>query len=470
VRTASNPAASSVAVLPFENVGGDTATQYFADGMTDEMIGALAKVNGLRVPGRTSVFALRGRNLNPRAIGDTLGVATLLEGSVRRAGNRIRVGAQLVSVADNAVLWSDEYDRELKDVFAVQDEIARAIVASLRVRLSGADTGALVRRPTDDLTAYELYLRGRASWSTRSPAGLERAISSFQQALARDPDFAPAHAGLATAYIVQPLYENTDPSAAWAKARQAAERALALDSTLADAHAALGYGLMIYAWDWASAERELRRSISLSPSYATGHQWYGDFLGGRGRLEEALREVQAALALDPLSLVMRMDVAWKLYALRRYDAAAAELRRVLATDPSRHSAHALLGAVYLQQGLAPRAVEELRRSVELQGRGGYAQDVATLAYAQARAGDERGARRLLRDLTDRARREYIHPSALAIAHTGLGDADEAFRWLDRAIQGHDARLAETVLFAPLLDPLRADPRFSRVRVRMGLPP
>jgi tetratricopeptide (TPR) repeat protein len=414
------------------------------------------------------MFALRGKDLGPRAIGDALGVATLLEGTVRRAGDRLRVGAQLVSASDNAVLWADEYDRELRDVFAVQDEISRAIVSALRPRLklTGGDT-TLVREATANPEAHDLYLKGRYAWNRRNAAALEQAVEYFERAVALDPRYARAYAGMADAYLLLPAFAGVPPAEAWPKARRAAERALALDSSLAEAQTSLAYGATLYEWDWAAAERGFRRAIALDPNYATAHHWYGDFLDGRGRLAESLREKQRALALDPLSLIIGAEVGRTLGYLHRDAEAEQRLVQTVQLDPSFYLAHYELSAVYAHQGRWAEAVAEGHRSVELNQRDPT--PAVYLVSAYAGAGMRDSALALIRELEARRRREYVPPFLLARVYTSLGDKDRAFAWLTRAVEERDQNVEEN-LFDPALDPLRADPRFARVRARMGLAP
>jgi TolB-like protein len=296
------PGTASVAVLPFVNLSAAVENEYFSDGITDELTTALSRVTGLRVASRTSAFAFKGKRADVDEIGGKLHVTHVLEGSVRREGNRLRVTVQLIDVGTGYQAWADRYDRELKDVFAVQDELARAIVSKLEVTLTGREAASLARRPTADLVAYDLYLKGRYAWNQRTPVGILHAAPFFEEAIVRDTQYAQAYAGLADAYILLPDCASVDPAEAWVKARAAAERALALDSTLAAPHAALAYGIMRHEWDWRAVKEEFTRAIALDPSYATGRQWYADFLGGRGRLEESVAEMRRAQALDPVSI------------------------------------------------------------------------------------------------------------------------------------------------------------------------
>jgi serine/threonine protein kinase/Tfp pilus assembly protein PilF len=457
----------SVAVLPFANLSPDRENEYFADGMTEELINALTKIEGLRVPARTSSFAFKGQNLSARAIAESLRVGALLEGSVRKAGNRLRVRAQLVDAADGYQLWSETYERELEDVFAVQDEIARAIVGALKLQLGGEEAKPLVTRATADFEAYSLYLQGRYLWNQRTGEALERAARFFEQAIAKDPRYARAHAGLADTYILLPFYGNAPAKETHAKARRAAETALSLDSTLAEAHTALA-DIKLYAWDWRGAEQSFRQAIRLAPGYAVAHHWYADYLSVTGRLEEALLQRQLAHSLDPLSRVIATELGLDLYLLRRYDEAIARLKQVLDLDPDFAFAHQRLGEVYLQKGWHAEAIAELERAADL-GWSTHTLNKPLLAYAYAASGDRARATQIVGELTSRAARGDVPPFAIALAYTGLGDKKQAIAWLDRAVATHDPDVTGAAS-SPLLDPLRADPRFTRLVRRMGLEP
>ena len=305
----------------------------------------------------------------------------------------MRIAAQLVSVADGYQLWSQAYDRELTDVFAVQEEIARAIVEALRVKLGVAEGAALSAAPTKDLEAYDLYLKGRFAWNQRTAAAMTEAVRYLEQAVARDSGFARAWAALADAYILLVPYAGASREETWPKARTAAQRALALDGTLAEAHTALAYGTMIYAWDWPAAEASFRRAIAANPDYATAHHWYADFLAGRGRLEESVREMERAHALDPLSRIIGTELGWVYYLMRRNDEAEAQTRRTLALDPNYPHGSLILGLVFMAEGRYAEAIQALRQGIELGG--DYDLQYAALIQAYARAGERATALRLM---------------------------------------------------------------------------
>ena len=401
----------SVAVLPLVNLSPDRENEYFSDGMTEELITALGKVEGLRVAARTSAFAFKGTDADVREIGAKLNVGTVLEGSVRRAGRRLRLSAQLVSTKDGYHIWSEEYDRELADVFAVQDELARAIVGALRVTLQRPAGAALVKAGTADLEAHDLYLQGRFQWNQRTYQSLPQAVRYFERAIARDSGYAEAWAALAEAYVLLPIYGASPTAFAHPRARTAALRALALDSTLGTAHAALGVSREQYEYDWAGAERELRRALALDPGSATAHQWYAEYLSVVGRDAEARREAERAVALDPLSPIVRVDQALTLARGRHFDEAIAVLRQVVETDPDFSAARNQLGWVYLGAGRLQEAKAELEAAVRMSnGRSG----TGRLAYAYGRAGRSDSALALIRVLSERFRRESVFPYSIAL--------------------------------------------------------
>jgi eukaryotic-like serine/threonine-protein kinase len=472
VATAVNPPAtdsgSSLAVLPFTNLTPDRENEYFADGMTEELITALGRVNGLRVAARTSAFALKGKDLDVRVIGETLHVATVLEGSVRRAGDRLRVAAQLVDARSGYHLWSDEYDRKLKDVFAVQDELARAIVGALRSRfkLPGREGTALLQPPPTDLEAHDLYLQGRYELNQRTYESLRRAAGYFSRSVARDSTYAQAYSGLADTYGRLPLFGPVRPRDAFAQSERAAKRALVLDSALAEAHAALADARMLGDYDWRGSEEEYRRTILLNPSYAIAHQSYANLLRLLGRLDEAVAERERARALDPLSRSIGAELGRDLEMVHRFDDALRQLRTTLEFDPKFARAHVYLCLSYISKRMPREATGECERAKALSG--GY-EGMGPLAYAYAAAGDRPKATAVLRELETRSRREYVPPWDMAVAHLGLGDFDGTFAWLDSAYTARDP-LVTLALSDPIWDPVRGDPRFARLRVRMGLRP
>jgi serine/threonine protein kinase/tetratricopeptide (TPR) repeat protein len=456
---------ASAAVLPFSDLSPEKDQGYFSDGLTEELITSLSQVRGLRVAARTSSFQFKGRNADVREIGRKLDVGAVLEGSVRRSGNRLRVSAQLINAKDGYQLWSESYDRDLADVFAVQEDVARSIVAALRVRLAPTRDSALAVRPTHDLQAYDLYLKGRFAWNQRNGPALQDAVRYLEQAVARDSTFARAWAALADAYLLVVPYAGGLPADGWRKAEAAAKKALALDSTSAEAYTALAYGNMIYAWNWATAEENFKRAIAADPNYATGHHWYGDFLAGRGRLAESLEQMSRAHELDPLSLQIGTEQGWVSYLMHRSDEAEARIRQVITLDPNYAQAHFRLGLVQIQERRFPEAIASLKRSIDLGAF--YPQGASGLAFAYGVSGNKPAALGIVNDLKRRLGQELLPPVSIAIAYAGLGDATRGLEWLNRGIDERDIYIPEN-FFDPLLDPLRKDPRFEQVMNRMGL--
>jgi TolB-like protein/tetratricopeptide (TPR) repeat protein len=457
----------SVAVLPFVNTSRDPDDEHFSDGLTDELIGALGKVAGLKVTGRTSTFALKGTRLSVRAVAETLGVGTVVEGSVRRAGGRLKVGAQLVSAADGAVLWTETYDRETRDVFAVQEEIAGAIVAALRGQLgAGLERAPFVKRAPADLAVYELYLKGRYVLRSRiSRDALLQAIRYFDQAVAGDASYARAHAGLSHAYTVLAGFGYARPHEAFARAKAAARRALALDSTLAEAHAALAHTLFVYDFDWAASEREFRRAVVLDPANPDARRLYALLLQNQGRFDEAVAQLDTARAADPLAPLVNTILGRVYVNARRPAEAIRPLEEALALSPDLDVAYQQLGHAYLQQGRPADAIAALRQAAVLSG----LRDSAHLAYAYGVTSQRAEAERVLQALLDPAARREPPAFHIAMAYAGLGEKDAAFQWLERGYLERGAFM-DGVKVTPAFVSLHSDPRWGQLLRRMGLEP
>jgi serine/threonine-protein kinase len=456
----------SVAVLPLANLSPEPDNEFFADGMTDELINALAKVPGLRVVSRTSVFAFKGRQLDVRAIGAELNVECVLEGSVRRAGRRLRTAVQLVNVADGYQLWSETFDREMEDVFAVQDEISRGIVSALKLKLLGQAAGPLVKSPTDDFEAYTLYLKGRLLWNRRSDDALRHGLAFFQQALARDPNYPLAHVGLADSYVLLGFYTALAPSDAFPRAKAAAETALRLDPTLGEAYPALAYVKMYYEWDWNGALDTFRKAIDRNPGYATAHQWLGNCLAILGRGDQSIASFQRAVELDPLSPIKNAALGWGYYFARRYAEAIAQQQRALEIDADMSVSHLWYGLSLEQSGRADEAVERFAAAVRLLGRDPVG--LSFLAHGLAMAGRQSDAEALVNELLAMAERRYVSAYDIAVAWTGLGRYDDALAWLERGFEERTHWMA-LMQVDPRLDPLRAAPRFANLLGRMAFP-
>jgi serine/threonine-protein kinase len=455
----------SIAVLPFVNSSADPENEYFSDGMTDELITALSKVEGLQVTSRTSAFALKNLREDVRTLGSRLNVSTVLDGTVRKSGNRLRITVQLSSVEDGRTLWSERYDREMSDVFAIQDEIAGTIVQTLRSTLLGDLGDPTPVRYTANVKAYSLYLKGRFSWNRRTQAGIKEGIRYFEQAIAEDPGYALAYSGLADSYALDLDYRGARVFEGMERAKAEARKAIALDDSLAEAHTSLGWVTFIYDWDWPGADREFSSAVRLNPRYATARQWYSWFLAAMGRFEEALLQGRTAIELDPASVSIRRSLGWLQYYARRYDDALENLRRALALNPTSEETHRLLGLVYLQQGLYDEAAGSFKEALANAEQDALA--FAGLGHVAARRGRESEARAVLEELHQRARTRYVSPVAQAGLYVTLGERDHAFEWLEKAYQERRGWLAYLKI-EPMLDGLRGDPRFDRLLERMRL--
>jgi len=455
----------SIAVLPFVNASPDAENEYLSDGITDELIDALAKISGLRVASRTSVFALKGKPLDVRAVGALLGVSVVLEGTVRKAGDRLRITAQLTSTDDGRLLWSQRYDRKLIDVFAIQDEIATTIVNTLRATMFADLSEYIARRYTENIQAYGLYLKGRFAWNKRTQEGVAEAVAYFEQAIREDPGYAPAYAGLADSYALDVDYRAIPVADAYARAREYALKALALDESLPSAHASLAWTLFIYDWQWDDAEREFRRAIELNPRYASAHQWFAFLLAARGQSDAALVEGHTAIELDPASVSARRALGWVYYYARRYTSAREHLARAVEMNPMAVESYRMLGSTLALQGERADAERVLREALTLPGAGAYT--TATLGWLLGRSGKQVEARQLLRDLEVAQQQGYVSPVAFAILHIGLGNLQQALDCAERAYDERRGWLAYINVNA-IFDPLRHEPRFHALVARMRL--
>jgi serine/threonine-protein kinase len=460
--TASAP---GIAVLPFVNASAEPDNEYLSDGLTDELINALAGVSGIRVASRTSVFALKGKPQDVRAIGALLDCAFVLEGTVRRAGSQLRITAQLTSTQDGRLLWSQRYDRQLDDVLAIQDEIARTIVNTLRAGALGEVVEPAARRHTQNVRAYSLFLKGRYDMGLRTQSGLASAIQYFKGAIEEDPKYALAHAGLGDAYALELDYRNVPISEGFDQAREHALKAIELDPTLAEPHAALGWRYFIFDWDWRKAEEEFRRAIELDPRYAWAHQLFAFVLAARGQHGDAIVEAHTSVELDPGSVSARRGVAWQYYLARRWDQARHHLERAIVMNPNAEENYRLLGHTLAVEGQLDESERVLRETIEMPEAGSYTR--ATLAYALARGGKQGEARAILETLLAEHERGYVSPVGIAMVHVGLGDIERAVDWTERAYAERRGWLCY-VRVNPLMDPMRGHPRFQALVERMRL--
>ena len=456
--------ASRIAILPFANISPDPADEYFSDGMTDELIAVLSKIGGLRVVARTSVMRFKGEKATANRIGQELKVGSLIEGSVRKSKDQVRITVQLVDTESEEQLWTETYNRNLQDIFSVQSDIAQQVAKALEVRLGVRENSALRREQTQNPEAYSFYLKGRHRWNLRSENEINRAIKYFEEAIGRDPGYALAYAGLADCYSILGYYAFRRPVAVYPRAKELAEKALSLNESIAEPHASLGEVLMQYFFDWKKAGSELDRALELNPSYATAHFWRATHHMALGRTDDSLTQVRKAVELDPLSMIILTDAARNLYLARRYDEAINQYQRSLDVDPNFPIAHKGLAEVYAQIGKYDEAVSEIERAIALSGRSIFILD--DLGYIYARAGKREDARKVLEDLDKLANDEYVPSYGRAVICAALGNKEDAMNWLEKA---YDERNFLVYLKVdPAFDTLRKEERFLSLLDKMGL--
>jgi TolB-like protein/DNA-binding winged helix-turn-helix (wHTH) protein/Flp pilus assembly protein TadD len=461
-----SPKIRSLAVLPLENLSGDAAQEYFADGMTDELIAHLGHISALRVISRTSVMTYKGARKPLPQIARELNVEAIVEGSVLRSGERVRITAQLIEVPADKHIWSQSYEGDMRDTLALQNRVANAIAEQIRVTVQRQERAGLQNPRTVNPEAYEAYLRGRYSWNKRTGDGLRKAIEYFTAAIEKDPTFATAYSGLADAYALSGDWEYgiLSPQDAFAKAKAAATKALALDDNLAEAHTSLAFALDLYAWDWEAAEKEYRRAIALNPGYATAHHWYAWHLMVMGRTGDGIAALRTAESLDPLSPILGADLADALCIAHLYDDSVRQSRKALELHPDFAVAHYQLGQTFVQKHMYDEAIAEFRRAIELAG------DNTTfdsnLAHAYAVSGRIEEASKILEELQGKQTQESPTDASIALVYVGLGDNDQAMIWLNKA---YEARFNPSILLRPAFDPIRSDARFQDLRRRIGLP-
>jgi serine/threonine protein kinase/tetratricopeptide (TPR) repeat protein len=453
----------SIAVLPFVNSSPDPDNEYLSDGITDELIDALSKVKGLRVASRTSVFGLKGKLEDVRAVGALLGVSAVIEGTVRRSGDRLRIAARLSSTDDATLLWSQRFDRTLEDVFALQDEIAHTIVDALRATTFADLSEPLPQRYAGNANAYSLYLKGRYEWNKRTQEGVAAGIKHFQEAVTIDPRYAPAYVGLADSYALHVDYRSVPVTEGFEAAKAYARKAIELDESLAEAHASLAWSLFIYDWDFTAAEREFKRAIELAPGYATSHQWYAFLLIARGQIEEALIEAHMSQELDPGSVSIRRGLGGVYAYARRYEQARYHTERAIAMNPLAEESYRLLGMALFRQGKVEEAERVLRESAALPGAGPYAD--ATLGYVLAQRHKLDEANAICGKLEAAAKVGYVSPVSFGTLSLGMGHWDAALDWIQKSI---DERRGWFVYARvnPMFDPLRNHPRFIEMQKRL----
>lgn len=456
----------SLAVLPLEDHSGEPGDEYFADGMTEALITCLAKIRALRVISRTSAMQYRGARKSLPQIATELNVDAVIEGSVLRSGDRVRIAAQLIHASTDQHLWAESYERDFKDVLSLQSEIAQRIADEVRVTVTPQERETLKRARQVNSEAHEHYLMGRYHWNKRSEQSVKKAVTHFQQAIDSDPTYAQGYAGLADCYNILGYYNSLSPRDAYPKGRAAATKALQLDPLLAEPHATLGVVKRDFEWDWAGAEEDFQRAIERNPSYVEVHHWRSTLLSLLERHDEGLLEKRKALAMDPLSVVITTDLARMFYFHREYDRAIAQYRAALELDPSFSVAHVWLAQAFQQKGQFDEAIAELQTGVRLSGESGYS--LSRLAYGHAVAGNRDEARAVLTQVTTLATRKYVSAYDIAMVYAGLQDVDEAFARFEEALEQRSVWLGY-LRVEPQLDPLRNDARFHDLLRRVGLP-
>jgi TolB-like protein/DNA-binding winged helix-turn-helix (wHTH) protein len=464
-RSPAPPAIRSLAVLPLENLSGDASQDYFSDGMTDELITELGQISELRVISRTSAMTYKGSRKSMPEIARDLNVDVVVEGAVLRSGNQVRITAQLILAAADKHLWAQSYEGDLRDTLKLQKQVARSIAEQIRIQLTPHEQTVLKNVTRVDWEAYEAYLKGRYFWNKRTADGLKEAIYYFNQAIEKDPNYAPAYAGLADSFALAGdwQYGVLPAREAYPKAKAAAAKAVALDSSLGEAHISLAWCLDSFDWAWESAGKEFTRGIELSPGYATGHHWYGWHLATLGRHGKAVAELEKAESLDPLSLIIGADLAEELLIAHRYDEAMKQSRKTMNMDPFFALTHYVLGETLVQRHMYNEAIPELQKAIEVSpGSTAYA---ANLAYAYAVSGMRAEAVKILNDLKYRSNAAFSNAPEIAVVYVGLDDKDQAMDWLERA---YAERFNPGVLMRPVFDPLRSDPRFQDLLRRIGL--
>jgi adenylate cyclase len=456
----------SIAVLPFANMSNDAENEYFCDGLAEELLNALAKINDLKVAARTSAFSFKGKNINANEIGRTLGVNTILEGSVRKSGNRLRITIQLVNTADGYHLWSERYDRAMRDIFDVQDEITLAVVDALKVKLLGEEKAAVLKRYTDNTQAYQLYLKGRYYLNKWTTDGLKKAIECFNRTIELEPQFAPAYSGLADCYASlsgELLWMS--PKEAFPLARSAALKAIEIDDTLSEAHSSLALVKLNFDWDWVGAETELKRSIELNAKYVAAHHWYSHYLIVMGRMEESLAISKRAIELDPLELEINSHLAWHYCHARQPDQAIEQCQKTIEMELNFHEAHWFLGWAYEQKTMYEEAITAFQKAFACSG---SSRMLAELGHAYGLARKTAEAEKVLNELKELSKQHYASPYNLALVYTGLGDKDQAFEWLNEACEDRSGWMIY-LKTQHSFDSLHADPRFQEILRRVGLP-
>ncbi len=462
----------SVAVLPFTNMSADEDNEYFCDGLAEELLNALSKIDDLKVAARTSAFSFKGKNTNISEIGEKLSVKTVLEGSVRKSGNRLRISVQLVNVSDGFHLWSERYDREMRDIFDVQDEIALAVVNALKLKLFGDEKVAVLKRYTDDAEVHELFLKGRYYSYKYTAEGWKRAIKFFEKAIEKQPDYAPAYAGMAASRGCLWFFGLLPAEQTIPQCKTANIKALEIDKNLADAHLSLAMITFFYDWEWEKAEKEFKQSITLNPNNAEALSYYAMFLGFQERFDEAISLNRSSLKIDPLSPLINMNVGWTYFSAGMLDEALSQAGKMIEMEPDFYGAHWLKGAIYLSEGKYEEAVEELKKAVSL---GGHQIVLADLGSAYGLAGKKDKAAVILDQLLEMRRREYVPAICMARVYSRIGENNKAIEWLEKAFEERNGEMVflkgeiAGAADGDSLNSLGSDPKLIDLLRKMNLP-
>jgi serine/threonine protein kinase/tetratricopeptide (TPR) repeat protein len=455
----------SLAVLPFTNANPSPDTEYLTDGITESLINSLSQLPQIKVMSRNSVFHFKGKDADPQTVAGALHVRAVVTGRVIQRGDSLQISAELVDARDNSQLWGGQFTRKMSDLSLMQQDIAKEISESLRVKLRGEDKQRLAKGPTENGEAFRLYLLGRYEWNKRTKEGMSKGIEYFQQAIEKDPNFALAYVGLADSYAVQQDHGDISTKDALAKSKPAIDRALALDDSLGEAHLALASVKDSFDWDWAGAEKEYQRALALNPNYATAHQWYSLFLVRMGKFQEGIEHADIAVNLDPLARIIIANSANMRFFARRYDEATGILRKAIEVDPDSGPAHFNLSWVYEAKGMCKDSIDEAVRGLEIAGE---VEEAQSLRQGFAEAGCQGADRRSLERHRERAKHEYVAATSFAEGYMRLGDKEEALKYLEKGYEARDGAMAYLAV-DPLYDPLRSDPRFQNLLRRMNLP-
>ncbi len=463
-RAASVQSIDSIAVLPFINQNSDADSEYLSDGLTESIINSLAQLPNLKVIARSSVFRYKGNNKDPLTIGKELGVRAVLTGRIMQRGDNMVISAELLDVHNNRQLWGEQYSKKVSDLLLVQRDIAKEITGNLRLTLSGEEQSRVAKHYTDNVEAYRLYLQGRFYWNKRTEESYKRAIDYFRQAIEKDPNYALAYTGLADSYSFLSSQGIRPPQDVFPLAKDAATKALQIDPALSEAHTSLAYVKLYYDWDWTEAEQEYKKAIELNPNYATPHHGYAYLLISSGRTEEAFSEIKKAEAIDPLSVLFQADHGEYFYFVRRPDEAIAQLQKAIDMDPSFVRAHFLMGRALIQKGRCDQGIDE---AVKVQNMVQAHEALGWLAQEYAACGRKAEAEKAMNELMEISRVHYVSPHWFSAVQASLGNKDEAFKWLDQALDGRFGPMIYLKV-NPIWDPLRSDPRFARALQRVGL--